>query len=166
MAVTSTNYFSNAIVGQPQVGADFNIYDTNAEPKYALGTGFERSDGNRYRYVHFGAAAAIGTVVGIDRSESNVSKSNAVINPTSAGKPAFEPVNMGAVGSHYVEATITVTSNQVAGAYMTVFGNTGEGYTYRVRGNTAPDSDRSGAARFELYDPIFGRFRPDLGYYV
>lgn len=154
MAVTSTSYFANAIVGQPQVGADYNIYDSHVSPRYSVGTGFTRSDGNKFRYCHFGLAAAVGMTVATDRSESNLSGSNQVINPTSAGKPDFEPINMGAVGSRYVEATLSLSNNQMAGGYLTVFGNTGSGYTYRIRGNTTPDSTRSGAARIQLWDKI------------
>ena len=155
MAVTQSNYFANAIVGQPQVGADFDIFDVSTtSPKYAVGLGFERSDGNKYRYVHYGLATAVGLTVSTDRSESNKSGANLVINPTSAGKPDFEPVQMGAIGSHFVEATITITANQMAGGYMHIVGGTGRGYTYRIKGNIVPDSTRSGAARIETYEPI------------
>jgi hypothetical protein len=34
MTLNATRYFSNSIVGQPQVGADINILETNALPKY------------------------------------------------------------------------------------------------------------------------------------
>ncbi len=155
MAVTGTSYFANAIVGQPQVGADFDIHEVHLDtPRYAVGLGFERSDGNRYRYVHYGLATAVGQLVSQDRSESSISGANLVINPTSAGKPDFEPVNMGAVGSHFVEATITLTAGQMAGGTMHIVGGTGSGYTYRIRGNTAPDSTRSGASRIQTYEPI------------
>lgn len=155
MAVTASNYFANAIVGVPQVGTDYDIYDVTADtPKYAVGTGFERSDGNKYRYVHYGEVTEQAEMVSQDLSESCISAPNIVINPTSAGKPDFEPVNMGAVGSHYVEATLTLTANQLAGAYMGVYSGTGYGCVYRVRGNTTPDSTRSGASRIQLYDPI------------
>ena len=155
MAVTGTSYFANAIVGQPQVGSDYDVHEVHLDtPRYAVGTGFERSDGNRYRYVHYGLAAAVGQLVSQDRSESSISGANLVINPTSAGKPDFEPVNMGAIGSHFVEATLSLSADQMSGGTMHIVSGTGMGYTYRIRGNTAPDSTRSGAARIQTYEPI------------
>lgn len=152
MAVTGTNYFNNAIVGQPMAGADFNIYDVDTLPKYAVGTGFTRSDGNKYRYVHYGAATDMGEAVATDRSESNISGANCIQNPTSAGKPDFENINMGAVGSHYIQANLTITNNQVAGGYLMISSpGTGEGQEFRIRGNT---SWNGSTTRIELYEPI------------
>ena len=50
MAVASnTNYYSNAIVGVPQVGSDINIHQLDSTPKFAVGYGFERADGAKFR---------------------------------------------------------------------------------------------------------------------
>ena len=46
MTLPSAQYFSNAIVGQMQVGADVNLYRQDTAPKYAVGQGFTRGDGN------------------------------------------------------------------------------------------------------------------------
>ena len=70
MAVSSSSYFSNSIVGQPQVGADIDIYESSTSPKYAVGFGFTRADGCKYRYAHFGATTNRGVMVSTDLSET------------------------------------------------------------------------------------------------
>ena len=41
MALPSTQYFSNAIVGQMMVGADVNIFRADVNQAYAIGQGFQ-----------------------------------------------------------------------------------------------------------------------------
>lgn len=155
MAVTCTSYFSNAIVGQPQVGADFDVYEQHTPPRYAIGLGFERSDGSRFRYVHFGTGLNTGIVVSTDISESSLaSATNKIVAPGTAAAIAFEVPKAGEIGSHYIQATLTASANQYAGGYLHIYGNTGAGYTYRVRGNTATDDPVSGDMRFQLYEPL------------
>lgn len=151
MAVTHTNYFTNAIVGQPMAGNDVDIFASDALPKLALGTRYVRGDGNTYVYSHFGASAPCGAVVSTDKSESHLSGVNAFTAPATAGKPPFENINMGAIGSHYILGNLTIKENQLAGGYLTVYGNTGLGLTYRVRGNTSWAGTTS---RIELYEPL------------
>ena len=69
MAVSSSSFFSNAIVGTPQVGADIDVYGSSTSPKFAVGFGFTRADGSKYRYSHFGAATNRGLCVSTDVSE-------------------------------------------------------------------------------------------------
>ena len=154
MAVTGTNYFANAIVGQPQVGADFDIFDSHSLPRYAVGMGFTRSDGNKFRYCHFGAVTEIAESVATDRSEGGISGTNVVINPTSAVAVNFESANAGAIGSHFVQATLTANANQFAGGYLVINGGTGVGITYRIKGNTATNDPTTSDMRFQLYKPI------------
>lgn len=151
MAVTHTSYFGNAIVGQPMVGSDYNVYELHTSPRYAVGTGFQRSDGNCYRYVHYGLAVSKGQVVATDVSESSITGTNCISNPTSAGTVDWEKINQGAVGSHYVQTTLTLSNNQVAGGYLIIQGGTGEGHAYRIRGNT---SWAGTTCRIELWDKI------------
>ena len=151
MAVTISNYFSNAIVGQPMAGSDYNIHDSDSSPKYAIGTRFVRSDGNTYVYCHFGASAANGCIMTTDRSESSISGVNAFTAPATAGKPPFENINMGAIGSHYIQGNLTISENQLAGGYLTGYGGPAAGTTYRIRGNT---SWNGSTTRIELYEPL------------
>lgn len=163
MALNSNSTFSNGIVGVPQVGADVNIYDTHANPAFALGTKFERQDGNVYRYAYVGAATAAGTMVAADFSDAGVvTTDNAVIDPASAVAVAGENVAPGAVGSHYVEITLAaITANQFKGSYLVIEDGSGEGFQYRIKGNTATGNPASGNIRIELFDPIKVRLSPN-----
>lgn len=157
MAVTQTSYYANAIVGVPQAGADIKIQEVHNTPRYAVGFGFERSDGNKYRYVQYGAATETAQLVSTDISETglaSISAANKVINSSSAIAVSFEKALPGDVGSHYFEASLTGTANQFAGAYLSIYGGTGEGYTYRIKGNTATDDPASGNLRIQLYEPL------------
>lgn len=163
MALNSDSYFSNAIQGVPQVGSDVNILETHAAPKFALGTKFERQDGNVYRYAYVNTATNAGTMVAADFSDAGVVVTdNIVIDPASAVAVAGETIAPGAVGSHYVEITLAaVTANQFAGGYLAIEDGSGEGFLYRIKGNTATGTPASGNIRIELYDPIKVRLSPN-----
>jgi hypothetical protein len=158
MAVGTNTYFSNAIPGMVNVGADIDIFETNLNPKWAVGTGFSRQDGNRYRYVQSTAGAAVGLIVSQDISETNNASTDALVTaPVVTYQMADEPNGTypGALGSRYVIYTLAaVTKNQFAGGYFVVGGDTGYGYIYRIKGNTATDNPASGKIRIELYDKI------------
>lgn len=156
MAVSSNTYFNNAIVGQMMAGADIDIYETNATPKYAVGTGFVRSDGCKFRYAYAGAATNRGLIVSTDFSEtSKADTDNAVIAPASAVAVPDDNIQPGNAGSRYVEITLaSITANQLAGGYLHITDDGGEGYTYRIKGNTATDTPATGNIRIELYDKI------------
>jgi hypothetical protein len=156
MAVSTTSYFNNAIVGQTQIGGGVDLYSSSTEPSFAVGTAFMRSDGNVFRFGHFGAATNRGAAVATDISESCLADTdNAVIAPASAVAVAGETMKPGAIGSHYFEMTLAATTaDQYAGGYVVITDDTGEGYTYRVKGNTATDNPATGNIRVELYDRL------------
>jgi hypothetical protein len=61
----------------------------------------------------------------------------------------------GAVGSRYVIVTLaSVVAQQFAGGYFNASKDTGYGYIYRIKGNTATDTPASGLIRLELYEPL------------
>jgi len=156
MAVSTDTRFNNAIVGQMQIGGGVDLYSSSTDPAFAAGTGFERSDGNKFRFAHFGAATNRGVAVATDISESCLADTdNAVIAPASAVAVAGETIQPGAIGSHYFEMTLAATTaDQYAGGYVVITDDTGEGYTYRVKGNTATDNPATGNIRVELYEPL------------
>ena len=155
MAVSTDSYFSNAIVGQPQVGADIDIHQVDLTPKYQVGFGFIRADGSKFRYGHFGADTNRGLLVATDISESSMADDDdlgaTVANLT---KVAGETMNPNAIGSHYMQLTITASAQQFTGGYVTVTDDNGEGYTYRIRSNTATGDPVTGDCYLELYKPI------------
>jgi hypothetical protein len=158
MAISTSSYFSNSLVGVPQVAGEVvDIYDTNATPKLAIGTKYERQDGAVFRYAHFAAATSAGFVVASVATDLQQLIIGAVIEtPASTYQMPNEQsgVYPGAAGSRYFVTTITSTADQYAGAYVTMSARGGAGYTYRVRGNTVTGTPASGKARFELYDPL------------
>ena len=157
MAVSTNSYFSNSIIGVPQVGADIDIYESNITPKYAVGFGFTRADGNKYRYCQFGALSNRGLMVATDVSESGATKiDNVGALAANISKRAGETLNPNAVGSRYMQLVITATSQQFAGGYLTVMTGTGAGFTYRIKGNTATSANNpvTGNIYVDLWDKI------------
>ena len=158
MAYSTDSRFSNAIVGQMQVGADIDIYQIDATPQFPVGQQFVRSDGAVFHYAHAGGVAVDrGVVVAQDYSgSSTIDTDDAVIAPASAVDVADEPENsVGAIGSRYLQLTLaSISANQFAGGYLSITDDTGEGYTYRIRGNTATDNPASGDIRIELYEKL------------
>ena len=156
MAYSLASYFNNAIVGQTQVGAGVNLYDSSTNAKFAVGTKFERSDGNIYRYAQFGLTTAAGQMTSQDISESTIlDTDNSVIAPASAVAVPGETPLPGAIDSHYVQITVAaIAADQLAGGNLHITDDTGEGHIYRVKGNTATDNPATGDIRVELYDKI------------
>jgi hypothetical protein len=157
MAVATTSYFSNSIVGQPQLGADIDLFDTTANPKYAVGFGFSRADGNKYRYCHFGALTAVGQVVSKLSGETNLTKivnvGATVGNNTDRASDAINPNWQGA---RYMQLVITASASQFEGGYITVANGSGSGYTYRIKGHTTTSDGTpvTGNIYMDLYEPI------------
>lgn len=140
MAVSTSNYFSYSNAGVPATGAEVDIYQVDSTPKYPLGFKIERGDGNVYRYAHIGAATAAGLLVAQDISESSVVDTDNVCAAA-------------AIGAKQVTITLaSTTEDQFAGAYLHTTDDTGEGYQYRIKGNTAADA--SNLVILYLADPI------------
>jgi hypothetical protein len=156
MAVSANSYFSNAIIGDPQVGSDINIYDTSTTPKYSIGYGFSRADGNRYRYCHFGALSAVGAVVSTDHIESSMTSTQLFVGaePGNVTRKSGYTLDPNVVGARYMQLTITATADQFAGGYIGSIAGSGTGYTYRILGNTATGTPVTGDCYLSLSDPI------------
>jgi hypothetical protein len=90
-------------------------------------------------------------MVSHDLSESSVvDTDDVVIAPASA-----VTTTDGTVGSRFVQVTLaSVTADQFAGALLSITDDTGEGYSYRIKGNTATGDPATGDIRLSLYDPI------------
>ena len=152
MATENASYFSNAVPGEV-VGFDGNIFrlDALATPKYPVGFPVTRVDGNRYRYAQFGAATNRGLLVAPDISEVGVvDTDNGMISPASASDTSY-----GTINSRKIEITMDgIIANQFAGGYLHTTDDSGEGYTYRIKGNTASGSAGGTDYILELYDPL------------
>lgn len=157
MALPSLQRFTNAIVGQMGAGADVNVFETSATCKYALGQGFTRGDGNKFRYTSFDGAVTAGRLVApVFANSGKATTDNVVVVPATAVSVASEyPTLPGQVGSHFMEVTLaSITANQYQGGYLITEDGSGKNYTYRIRGNTATGNPASGNIRIQFVEPI------------
>lgn len=155
MSTNTTSYFSNAYPGEmPHFDGNIFRADTIASPKYPLGFKVSRADGSIYRYSMYGTATNRGLLVSPDISEINIPDTdNGIVAPASANDTTD-----GTIGSRYIQITMSaIVENQFAGGYFITTDDTGEGYTYRIKGNTATGSgvgSDSDAYRLSLYEPL------------
>lgn len=161
MAVTAKSYFSNAIVGVPQVAAgQVNVYKEDTAPRFAIGTKFERQDGAIFRYAHFGATVnSAGLLCCVDVSESGRTMDQLVVVASSSTYQMPEEtsgVYPNMKDSRYIVATLaSVQTDHYAGGYVTISsGPASSRSTYRIKGNTATNDPTSGNVRIELYEPL------------
>lgn len=110
-----------------------------------LGAYMETPDGRGYRYAKNGSVA---TVAGKVYQASALDATN--LQPSGGLTPAAN-VAIGGT-SVTINDSITLTENQLAGGYMSVVVTPGQGYTYRVAGNTAV-TGATGAVVY-LEDPL------------
>lgn len=155
MAVSTSSYFSNAVPGENQIFPG-NLFRTDDSPILPVGFRVALADGRVYRYAHIGAATNRGVIVAQDFSESGVvDTDDVVIAPASAVAVPGTNEQPGAVNSKFVQVTLAgVTANQFAGGYLHITDDSGEGYTYRIKGNTATNDPATGDIRLALYDRI------------
>ena len=176
MAVSTNSYFNNAIIGTPQLGADIDIYETSSNPKYAIGFGFERSDGNKYRYCHFGAISDKGEIVGTDNLESSTTStamSLQVVSPT-IYTPAGETIAPNKAGSRYLQINNTganlsvaqLTQDVWAGGAICFITGSSTGLSYRIKGNSASGTPATGETYIELYSPLVEPVDTTTGFVV
>lgn len=150
MATDANSYFSNAYPGAVETFRG-NIYSLHALPKYQIGFRIARQDGSVFRYAQFGAATNRGLLCSQDISETGIADTdNGIVSPASA-----LVTTDGTIGARFIEVTMSsVTLNQFMGGYLVTTDDTGEGYTYRIKGNTASGYNGSTKYRLELHDPL------------
>ena len=156
MAVSTSITHDRGLVGTPQVGADVDVYETHSTPRFAIGTGFPRSDGAVFRYSHFGAACKQGLVVSQDFSESGTTQIDSrVIAVSSTTAVSGETISPNSIGAYYVQISLGgITADQFAGGYLCISNGTGSGYTYRIQGNTVSGSPATGQIYIRLWKPL------------
>lgn len=149
-AVSTSTIHSKAIPGEVGLVKE-SIYSQSSAPLYPVGTKFTMADGREFRYAHFGAAVTQGKLVSQDITESSVvDTDNSILAPASC-----VTTTDGTVGSYFVEITkASVTVNQFAGAFLAITDDTGEGYMYKIKSNTASNDPASGTFRIQLEDPL------------
>jgi len=158
MALSTSSYFSNSMVGVPQVGGDMDIYETHTSPKFPIGQKYEREDGCVFRYVEFTSAVSSNALCGTNLTQVGTvwGAANTALAPSSTYQdPSETPgVYPGSLGSRYLISGITGTINQYAGAYLTIVKGTGKPGVYRIRGNDATSNTKTGAIKITLFDKL------------
>lgn len=157
MALSSSTYYSNSIVGQMMAGVDVNVTQADAAPRYPIGQGFTRADGNVFRYAHVGTATNAGQLIGPTTASGGATYGAAVVvTPASAIAEQSEfPILPGQVGSHFVEVTIAgIAANKYQGGYLVTTRGTGLGETYRIVANTATGTPVTGNLHIRTAEPI------------
>lgn len=157
MALNALTYYSNSIVGQMMAGADIDVTRADSAPKYPIGQGFTRADGNVFRYGNVGTATNAGQLVGPTTASGGATYGAAVVvtSASAIAEQAEFPILPGQVGSHFVEVTIAaIAANKYQGGYLVCTRGTGLGETYRIIGNTATNTPATGNLHIRLAEPI------------
>lgn len=159
--VAIPQYTSNSIPGILHALGEKTIYDVDTSAKFALGAGFRRSDGNLYRYCSFATGApTAGLLVSQTVANTCMASTNAlIVAPVAAMQMGDDQPGTyaGAIGSRYVWFVLaSIVKDAFAGGYVTFTKDTGVGYCYRIKRNTA-SATLNGTASviiLELYDPL------------
>ena len=122
---------------------DQGIHEESSTQKHSIGEKLELADGRCFRYGYFAAATAAGLLVSQDVSAGCVVETDDIATAAAIGATSVILTDAGTLGS--------ATANQYAGGYLHITDDAGEGYTYRIKSNTAASSN---AVTFTLYDPL------------
>lgn len=135
---------STQLAGFPSASGEL-IFESNATAQHTLGAYMETADGRGFRYVKCGALATVPGKVyqGVALDATNMQPSG--------GLTPSANVAAGAT-SITISDSITLTKDQLAGGYMSVCVTPGQGYTYKVRGNSAVTA--AAGCVVTLEDPI------------
>lgn len=152
MALSSLRWFSRGKSGFAGATAgSFDKFEQGSSPKYHVGFRVDTASGDIYRYGHFGATVNRGVLAAQDKSESSlVDTDNVVIAPASA-----QTTTDGTISQNFLELTKTgVSAGDFEGAKLVITDDTGEGYTYDIKRNTASGDPTTSNIRVELYQPL------------
>ena len=162
--IDNANYGVHRVGGPGTQG----IFEESSTPKHPLGEKVELSDGRVFRYASIAATTAAGDIVSQDVSATALVEKENGMTAAAVGATEVIITDSSTLGS--------ATANQYAGGYLHTIDDAGEGYTYRIKSNTAASSN---AVTFTLYDAVqvaittatdaaitgnlYGKVRPALG---
>ena len=134
---------TTSLAGFAQVAAQ-GILDESSSQLHTLGTYMETADGRGFRY---GKVGAVATVAGKVYQGPALDATN--MQPSGGLTPAAAAIGDTSIT---ISTSTTLAVNLLAGGYMSVVVTPGQGYTYRIKGNTAT----AGAAGLvvTLEDPL------------
>lgn len=124
-------------------GVNQGLYEQSSVQNFPIGYKRVFDDGREYRYGYFAAAVNRGVLVGPDRSSNCVVEIDNKATAAAIGATSVILTDAGTLSA--------VTADQFAGGYLHTTDDTGEGYQYRIKSNTAASSN---AVTFTLYDPL------------
>lgn len=132
------------LTGFPQAAAQ-GIWDENIVAQHNVGAYVETAEGRGFRYSKMGAVASVAGKVyqGTPLDATNLQPSGGL------GVNAAQAIGDTSVT---ISTSITLTANQLAGGYLSVNVTPGQGYLYRIDGNTAVTS--ATGAVITLRDPL------------
>lgn len=146
-------YFVTPRVTGPNASApNQSIYAQSSTQEAAVGFRMTFGDDRVYRYSGPCASAITqGHTVSRDLSVTDVVDSDNVILPPASSVNTDD----GKIGSTHIEITLaSVTAGQYKGAIISLSDDTGEGYQYYIKDNTATNDPASGTIRLTLADPL------------
>lgn len=121
------------------------IWEENSVAQHQVGAYVETGDGRGFRYAKVGAVATVAGKVyqgpALDATNLQPSGGLGVSAAAAIGDTSIT-----------ISSSITLTANQLAGGYLSVDVTPGQGYLYRIDGNTAV-SGAAGAV-ITLRDPL------------
>lgn len=130
------------LTGLPVVAAQ-GIFQESSTALHTIGGYMETADGRGFRYAKVGATATVAGKV-------YQGKALDATNDQPSGGHAVAAAAIGAT-SVVTTATLTATADEFAGGYLSVVVTPGQGYTYKIKGNTAASA---AVATFTLEDPL------------
>lgn len=169
---SGSTYMGNAVQGWAQGINDSAIYDIDSRAKFAVGTGFKRSDGNIYRYVNSITGVAANKLVAHQGLSQDVAYATSMVTlGTAATQQNYDPNGTYPcyIGSRCILIVLaSVAKDQFAGGYITIARGTGLPYCYRIKGNTAAATVNSVASSvfIELYEPLVATLAASTATYL
>lgn len=135
---------TSSLAGFAQVAAQAILAESSTK-LHVLGTYMETADGRGYRYAKVGATATVAGKVyqGVALDATNMQPSGGLTPSANVAIGGTEIT---------ISDSITLTKDYLAGGYMSVVVTPGQGYTYRIKGNTAVSSAASCVVTLE--DPL------------
>lgn len=136
---------NQSILTGPVVIAAQGIWEESSSALHTIGAYIETADGRGFRYSKVGATA---TVAGKVYQSSALDATN--LQPSGGLAPS---ANVAIGGTEItVSDTITLTADQLANGFLSVVVTPGQGYLYKIEGNTAVSA--AAGAVITLADPL------------
>ena len=168
---SGSTYTANAVPGWLNGINDSTIYDNDKNAKFAIGSGFKRSDGAIFRYVNSITGVAANKLVSHNGTlVDNIYATSLVALGTSAVQQPGDPIGTypSYIGSRFVLITKASTAkDQWAGGYLSICRGTGAPATYRIKGNTAAATQiAANQVLIELYEPLVASLAASTTTYI